>query len=136
VVHAKARQGASALPVLGADADETCTEIAAHGHHHAHEHEQQGSAHGQQQQQQQQRVHLPQQQQQQQQRYPVDVVGSAAAAAAGLYVAVCPQRDLRELQVQWYIPCGACTHSRWVLMPMDLGCAHGCWCDVCALRIP
>jgi hypothetical protein len=28
-------------------------------------------------------------------------------------VCVCPQRDLRELQVVWYIPAGIMTHSRW-----------------------
>jgi hypothetical protein len=44
---------------------------------------------------------------QQPHRYPVDVCGSV-----GQYVRVCPQRDLREVQVMWYIPAGAITHSR------------------------
>jgi hypothetical protein len=126
VVHAKARQGASDLLLQGAGADEACTQIAAHGHghSHAHAHEQHSPMQGQQLQQ---SVHIPQQpqqQQQQQHRYPTDVLGSAAGGdgvgTCGLYVTVCPQRDLRELQVQWYIPCGACTHSRWVLISVSL----------------
>jgi hypothetical protein len=48
------------------------------------------------------------QQQQQQHRYPVDVCGPG-----GQFVRVCPQRDLREVQVMWYIPAGAMKHSRW-----------------------
>jgi hypothetical protein len=36
-----------------------------------------------------------------------------SAAAFGQLVCVCPQRDLRELQVVWYIPAGIMTHSRW-----------------------
>ncbi|KAF6262496.1 Metalloenzyme, LuxS/M16 peptidase-like protein [Scenedesmus sp. NREL 46B-D3] len=43
-----------------------------------------------------------------QQRYPVDV---AAPGARGLLVRVLPQRELRELQLCWYIPAGAVTHS-------------------------
>lgn len=44
-----------------------------------------------------------------QQRYPVDVV---APASRGLLVRVLPQRDLRELQLCWYIPAGVMAHSR------------------------
>jgi insulysin len=47
--------------------------------------------------------------QQQQQRYPEDVV---APGSRGLLVRVLPQRDLRELQLCWYIPAGVMTHSR------------------------
>jgi secreted Zn-dependent insulinase-like peptidase len=49
------------------------------------------------------------QQQQQQHRYPDDVV---APGSRGLLVRVLPQRDLRELQLCWYIPAGVMTHSR------------------------
>jgi secreted Zn-dependent insulinase-like peptidase len=51
----------------------------------------------------------PQQQLQQQHRYPDDVV---APGSRGLLVRVLPQRDLRELQLCWYIPAGVMTHSR------------------------
>jgi insulysin len=44
-----------------------------------------------------------------QHRYPDDVV---AAGSRGLLVRVLPQRDLRELQLCWYIPTGVMTHRR------------------------
>eukprot|EP00775_Hariotina_reticulata_P010378 gene10378-10536_t len=39
-------------------------------------------------------------------RYPVDVAGQR-----GLLVQVKPQRDLRELELSWYLPCGVMSHS-------------------------
>jgi hypothetical protein len=40
-------------------------------------------------------------------RYPADVAGQR-----GLLVRVAPQRDLRELELSWYLPSGVLTHSR------------------------
>lgn len=97
-VHVKALQ--ELWDPLGADAEPPCSQIAA-------------PEHSQQQQQQDMLVsHVPmdhQQQQQQRHRYPVDVCGTCSV---GQFVQVCPQRDLREVQVVWYIPAGAMTHSR------------------------
>lgn len=99
-VHTKAQ-----LELLDPVAAETepCSQIAApeHGQQHIHY-------------QQQQQQHTAQatqhhQQRQQQHRYPIDV---CAADSVGQFVRVCPQRDLREVQVMWYIPTGAMTHSR------------------------
>jgi insulysin len=42
-------------------------------------------------------------------RYPTDVFDPAASA--GQLVLVCPQRDLREMQLLWYIPSGTAQHS-------------------------
>lgn len=42
-------------------------------------------------------------------RYPVDVVGCDSRE---VLVRVCPQRDLRELELSWYIPQGMMTYSR------------------------
>jgi hypothetical protein len=103
-VHTKAQQ--ELLDSLGADAERTCSQIAAPEHSQHHHHQQstlmsQAPMHHQQQQQ--------QQQQQQRHRYPVDV---CSPRSAGQFVRVCPQRDLREVQVLWYIPAGALTHSR------------------------
>jgi secreted Zn-dependent insulinase-like peptidase len=44
-----------------------------------------------------------------QHRYPVDVV---EPNSRGLLVRLLPQRDLRELQLCWYIPAGVMMHSR------------------------
>jgi secreted Zn-dependent insulinase-like peptidase len=44
-----------------------------------------------------------------QHQYPIDVV---APGSRGLLVRVLPQRDLRELQLCWYIPAGVMAHSR------------------------
>ena len=113
-VHAKAQQ--ESLLDLAGVGGEGCSQIAAPEHHTHHMQHQQGYAQPQldpQQQPQQQQQQQPKQvahAQQSSQRYPVDV---CSAAAFGQLVCVCPQRDLREVQVVWYIPAGIMAHSRW-----------------------
>lgn len=107
-VHAKAQQEGQPDQAAGVGSD-VCSQIAAPQHHSQH-HLQQHNGHCQPQVDVDQLAKHQQQTQQGRPRYPVDVY---SAGAGGQLVRVCPQRDLRELQVLWYIPTGAMTHSRW-----------------------
>lgn len=116
-VHAKAQQEGLPDQAVGVGS-EVCSQIAAPQHHHLQHQQQQQSGNGQpqmhvvppMQQQTPQQQHMQQQAGQGRLRYPVDVV---SPGAGGQLVRVCPQRDLRELQVLWYIPAGAMQYSRW-----------------------
>lgn len=141
VLHIKAQQE-GADSAAAAAGDEQCSRIAAPHHHHNHNQQQQGEQHA---------AAMPQpptapppQQQQRMghHRYPVDVVstltpgscgggGATTATTTPRLVRVCPQRELRELEVVWYIPAGAMVHSgcvrRWrgergIVVHMGWGC--------------
>jgi len=114
VVHSKAQQGVGPEAAVTPSGEEVCSHIADTPLQQHTTHHQQATAAGQQTHQQHISPAAQRQQQQQQQRYPADVFGVGQGGGGGVLVRVCPQRDLRELEVAWYIPTGAMTHSRWV----------------------